>query len=56
MRRFVADLEWEVGNVTRAKILSERGAPLTLRYGDKEVHVETKAGSVYRLNGNLELQ
>ena len=53
---FVVDLAWEAGKLTRTKIVSERGLPLTLRYGDREVHVETAAGTTYRLNGNLELQ
>ena len=53
---FIVDVEWEAGKLTRTKIVSERGLPLTLRYGDKEVHLETKPEVVYRLSGNLELQ
>ena len=53
---FVVDLEWETGKLTRTKIVSERGLPLTLRYGEKEVHLETKPEVAYRLNGNLALE
>jgi len=53
---FVVDLQWEAGKLTRTKILSAKGNTLTLRYSGKEVDLETKAGKVYLLDGNLELK
>ena len=53
---FVADLKWEAGKLTQAKVLSERGNPLTLRYDGKEVELEAGAGTIFRLDGNLELE
>ena len=53
---FVVDLAWEAGKLTRTKILSAKGNPLTLRYSGKEVDLETRAGKVYLLDGNLELK
>ena len=53
---FVVDLQWQTGKLTQMKILSEKGNTLTLRYSGKEVDLETKAGKVYLLDGNLELK
>lgn len=41
---FVVDIEWKDGKLTKAKIHSKLGGECKVRYGDKVVTYETKAG------------
>jgi alpha-L-fucosidase 2 len=51
---FEVDLAWKEGKLLEVQIRSLLGNPCQLRLGDKVVSFETKRGSVYRLNGQLE--
>ena len=50
---FEVDMEWANGQLKKARIKSLSGAPLTLAYGDKKIHLETEKGKVYEFNGEL---
>jgi len=51
---FEIDIEWKDDNLTNVRIRSLLGNTCKVRYGDKIVEIEAKAGKRYRLNGNLE--
>ncbi|MGH8022515.1 MAG: glycosyl hydrolase family 95 catalytic domain-containing protein, partial [Limisphaerales bacterium] len=50
---FVADLAWENGQLTHAVIHSKLGRPCLLRYGGREIELQTDAGKTYAFNGQL---
>ena len=50
---FVVDVTWRDGKLTRASILSEAGAPCTVRLGDKTVRFETARGKRYLVGAEL---
>jgi alpha-L-fucosidase 2 len=49
------DLEWKKGKLTGATLRSKLGGPCKIRYGQKEVDIQTRPGASYRLNGLLAL-
>jgi alpha-L-fucosidase 2 len=53
---FEVDCTWRNGQLTGATIRSRHGAACRVRYRDKLMTLETKAGHGYRLNGGLHLQ
>jgi alpha-L-fucosidase 2 len=50
---FVVDVEWKDGRLRQAGIESRRGNPCRVRYGEKVIRLETRAGETYRLDGEL---
>ena len=50
---FQVDMEWEGGELTKVKVLSRLGNPLTLKLGDSELSVETFEGESLALDGML---
>jgi alpha-L-fucosidase 2 len=52
---FTVGLQWGGGRLAAARILSTKGNPCVVRYGDRVVNLETKAGGVYRLKADLSL-
>ena len=50
---FVVDCSWRDGHLTGATIRSKRGGACRVRYHDKMITLDTKAGQDYRLNGEL---
>jgi alpha-L-fucosidase 2 len=51
---FEVDLAWRGGSLERAVIRSKRGAPCTVRYGERTVRLATTAGEVATLDGSLQ--
>jgi alpha-L-fucosidase 2 len=51
---FEVELAWKGGALERAVIRSQLGAPATVRYGDKTVRLDTRAGSTLTLDGRLQ--
>jgi alpha-L-fucosidase 2 len=51
---FEVDLAWRRGVLERAAIRSKRGEPCKVRYGDKAVQLETRAGGTITLDGTLQ--
>ncbi|RAK70694.1 glycoside hydrolase family 95 protein [Hymenobacter edaphi] len=51
---FVVSLRWQAGKLTGLEIKSESGQPCEVRYGDKKLTLNTKAGKTYKLNGELQ--
>ncbi|WP_201983918.1 glycoside hydrolase family 95 protein [Hymenobacter rubidus] len=50
---FVVDMKWAQGKLQTAEIKSETGRECVVKYGVKEARFATKAGGVYKLNGEL---
>lgn len=50
---FVFDLKWSNGQLSKATIFSKVGATCKLRYNGKVQSLNTKAGAIYVLDGNL---
>ncbi len=50
---FEVDIAWKDGKLAEAVVRSSLGGPCTLRYGDKVVTLETRAGEACRLDGAL---
>ena len=50
---FEVDLAWKRGVLERAVVRSTRGEPCKVRYGERTVPLETRAGGVITLDGNL---
>ncbi len=50
---YEVDIEWKGGKLTRAVIRAKADGICPVRYGDKQVEIETKAGGTYVLDGNL---
>jgi alpha-L-fucosidase 2 len=50
---FQIDMEWNDGQLTYAKVLSKRGNPLTIRFGDAVSNFETESGEVLVLDLQL---
>ncbi|HEX5552096.1 MAG TPA: glycoside hydrolase N-terminal domain-containing protein, partial [Chitinophagaceae bacterium] len=53
---FVLSFRWKHQKLTHLEVTSKKGMPCSLRYGDKHVRFDTKAGETYLLDGNLKLQ
>ncbi len=50
---YVVDVEWRNGKLTHAVIRSKATGTCPVRYADKQIEIETKAGGIYLLDGNL---
>ena len=53
---FEVDFRWRDGRLTKAMIRSTHGGACGVRYGDKMITLDTKAGQTYNLNGKLNSQ
>ena len=56
---FTISIRWSDGQLTEAEIISHKGTPCSLRYGDTTLQFKTKPGATYRLrceDGQLQLQ
>ena len=51
---FELDLAWKGGALERAVLRSVRGGPCHVRYGQRNVQLETRAGGVITLDGTLQ--
>jgi len=51
---FEVDLAWKRGALQRAVLRSRRGGPCAVRYGEKVVTVDTRAGGTTALDGALQ--
>jgi alpha-L-fucosidase 2 len=51
---FEVDLAWKRGALERAVIRSKRGEPCAIRYRERTVKLETRAGATITLGGTLE--
>ena len=51
---FEVDLAWKRGALERAVVRSRRGEPCKVRYGERTVQLETRAGGVITLDGTLQ--
>jgi alpha-L-fucosidase 2 len=52
---FEVDCRWRDGRLTEVTIHSKRGGLCRIYYHDKMITLDTKAGQLYRLNGELKL-
>jgi alpha-L-fucosidase 2 len=50
---FVVDLDWKNGKLTRIDIFSKLGERTELKYGERQILLETKKGRLYRFDGRL---
>ncbi|WP_345950631.1 glycoside hydrolase N-terminal domain-containing protein [Mucilaginibacter sp. PAMB04274] len=50
---FVLNLRWQNGALQQAEILSETGAPCTVKYKEKEIKFDTQKGKTYKLSSEL---
>lgn len=50
---FVLELAWKSAQLTHLKVLSEAGRPLTLRYQDKTITIQTTKNGSYSFDGSL---
>lgn len=50
---FEVDLSWEAGKLSSATIRSRNGGACRLKYRDKEIQMDTKAGAEYHFNASL---
>lgn len=48
------EMAWKNGRLTHAVLEARHGGPCEVRYGDKVVEIETRAGGRYRLNSQLQ--
>ncbi len=53
---FEVDVDWRGGSLERAVIRSKRGAPCTVRYGERTLRLTTSAGEEVALDGSLQVQ
>ncbi|WP_257668610.1 glycoside hydrolase family 95 protein [Parapedobacter tibetensis] len=53
---FIVDLEWEATKLTKLVVNSISGHPVSIKYGDKMVRLETEKGKTYVLDAKLNLQ
>lgn len=53
---FELDLEWEAGRLKKLRILSLQGKPITVRYDQKEMRIETREGESQILDGDLKIE
>ncbi|MET0394230.1 MAG: glycoside hydrolase N-terminal domain-containing protein [Chitinophagaceae bacterium] len=53
---FVLDLVWRSGQLTALRVISKAGKPLSLRYKDKTIVVQTAKNGVYSFDGSLRQQ
>lgn len=56
---FTISIRWSDGHLTEAEIISHKGTPCSLRYGDTTLQFKTIPGATYRLrceDGQLQLQ
>lgn len=51
---FTVNLRWQAGKLTEVEINSEAGRPCEVRYGDRKLTLNTKAGKTYKLNAELQ--
>jgi alpha-L-fucosidase 2 len=51
---FEVDLEWEKGRLAAATLRSDRGGRCVVKYGSRDLSLETKAGETVRLDGTLD--
>jgi alpha-L-fucosidase 2 len=51
---FEVDLAWKRGVLERAVVRSKRGEPCRVRYGERVVALETRAGGTITLDGTLQ--
>jgi len=52
---FEVAMSWKDGKLTSAKILSNKGGLLKLKYGTKTINIQTKANKTYVLDGDLKM-
>lgn len=52
---FEVDLEWSGGRLQRARVKSLLGRRVRIRYRDREITLETRAGELYRLGPELQV-
>ncbi len=50
---FEVDIDWEDGKLKSVTVLSKLGNPLTLRYGNKVISLQTGKGGKYSFTGDL---
>ncbi|MCB4808930.1 glycoside hydrolase family 95 protein [Tamlana sp. 62-3] len=50
---FELAFSWEAGTLKNVSVLSKSGMPCVLKYGDKSIEFETKAGKTYNFDGLL---
>lgn len=50
---FELDIKWKNGKLVSATLLSKNGGACKIKYGTKEISLETTAGKTYPLNGLL---
>jgi len=50
---FEVDLAWQDGKLVEARIRSDKGSPLMVRYAGKSVIVDTRVGQTYELAGRF---
>jgi alpha-L-fucosidase 2 len=50
---FVLNFNWQNGALQQVEIISESGAPCTVKYKGKEIKFNTQKGKTYKLNGEL---
>ncbi len=50
---FVVGIDWKEGRLTKVKVRSLAGAPLSLRYGDQVAEMETHKGGAYAFDAGL---
>jgi alpha-L-fucosidase 2 len=50
---FELDMTWKQGKLVSVSVKSLAGQPLKVRYGEKEVELETVKGKVYKFDGGL---
>jgi hypothetical protein len=51
---FVVDMDWKDGKLTEARITSNLGGTIPVRYGDKVIQLKTETHGSYILNSQLE--
>jgi alpha-L-fucosidase 2 len=52
---FVVNVKWAQGKLVNAEVLSETGRECVVRYGGKEVRLDTKERKIYKLTGDLKV-
>jgi len=51
---FVLTIRWQNGKLASVEVTSKAGRPCVLRYGDKQVRINTEAGRTYRFSAELQ--